>query len=135
MDTLSDDRGGSGPHCRAVEPGAGYALPYPGTPTCRHPKPDLTDEERRYYARVEARASRLVAELRERAAAGEDLPTEGAFLIRVRQLVEAIGDADDITIGKRDVALFAELAATMALETAAESIADEPATPRPGTLH
>ena len=107
----------------------------PGTPDMPTPKPDLTDEERRYYARVEARASRLVAELRERAAAGEDLPTEGAFLIRVRELIEAIGDADDITIGKRDVALFAELAATMALETAAESIADDPATPRPGTLH
>ena len=40
--------------------------------------------------------------------------------------LKAIGDADDITIGKRDVALFAKLAATMALETAAESIADEP---------
>ena len=48
--------------------------------------------------RIEATASRMIAELLERAANGEALPVQGAFVLRIRALAEEIGDADSITL-------------------------------------
>ncbi len=82
----------------------------------------MTEDERR--ERIEATASRmiLITELLERAANGEALPVQGAFVVRIRALAEEIGDADSITIEARDMALFKDLAAQMVLASAAASI-------------
>ena len=69
----------------------------------------MTEDERR--ERIEATASRMIAELLERAANGEALPVQGAFVLRIRALAEEISDADSITIEARDMALFKDLAA------------------------
>ena len=52
----------------------------------------MTEEERR--ERIEATASRMIAELLERAANGEALPVQSAFVLRIHALAEEIGDAD-----------------------------------------
>ena len=75
--------------------------------------------------RIEATASRMIAELLERAANGEALPVQGAFVARIRALAEEIGDADSITIEARDMALFKDLAAQMVLASAAAAGADD----------
>ena len=89
----------------------------------------MTEDERR--ERIEATASRMIAELLERAANGEALPVQGAFVVRIRALAEEIGDADSITIEARadsitiearDMALFKDLAAQMVLASAAAAI-------------
>ncbi len=77
----------------------------------------MTEDERR--ERIEATASRMIAELLKRAANGEALPVQGAFVVRIRALAEEIGDADSITIEARDMALFKDLAAQMVLASAA----------------
>ena len=69
-----------------------------------------------------ATASRMIAELLERAANGEALPVQGAFVLRIRALAEEIGDADSITIEARDMALVKDLAAQMVLASAAAAI-------------
>ena len=80
----------------------------------------MTEDERR--ERIEATASRMIAELLERAANGEALPVQSAFVLRIRALAEEISDADSITIEARDMALFKDLAAQMVLASAAAAI-------------
>ena len=79
----------------------------------------MTEDERR--ERIEATASRMIAELLERAANGPARP--GRFRrADPRALAEEIGDADSITIEARDMALFKDLAAQMVLASAAAAI-------------
>ena len=90
----------------------------------------MTEDERR--ERIEATASRMIAELLERAANGEALPVQGAFVVRIRapwpkrlaraDSITIEARADSITIEARDMALFKDLAAQMVLASAAAAI-------------
>ena len=83
----------------------------------------MTDAERAARAqRLHVRGNRIIAELREKAAAGGPLTVAEAFIVRVRDLTHEIGDGEKIEISRDDMALLAATAADCVLDAAATAL-------------